>query len=76
MGRPNHQFDARMARRGMTPAKFSRARMELEQKSAMIDIAMDTFTAVSNAGVPFHEAILSVYLTGLENGMMAAQEVK
>jgi hypothetical protein len=43
-------------------------------KEHLGNLAFDVFTRASNTGCAFHEAILSVYLTGLENGMQAERE--
>lgn len=69
-------FDFRLMRRGMRPATMERIKMPHGLKEDIGAIAIDVFTAASNAGQTFQEALLAVYLTGLENGQAAAKEAK
>ena len=50
--------------------------MEPEQRAAFERIALDVFTDTSNAAFSFREAILAVYLTGLQHGVAALNETR
>lgn len=39
-----------------------------EMKETLTQVALDIFTDCANAGVPFQEALLAVYLSGLQQG--------
>lgn len=67
-------FDLRLMRRGMRPATMERIKMPHGLKEDLGELAIDVFTAASNAGQTFQEALLAVYLTGLENGQAATTE--
>jgi hypothetical protein len=69
-----HRLDWQLMRRGLKPYGFDRVVMPDGMKEHLGNIAFDVFTKASGTGCAFHEAILSVYLTGLENGMCAARE--
>jgi|694.fasta_scaffold133884_2 hypothetical protein len=70
----NHRLDWQLMRRGMKPYGLDRVVMPDGMKGHLGNLAFDVFTKATNTGCAFHEAILSVYLTGLENGMCAARE--
>ena len=67
-------FDFRLMRRGMSPHGLEVARIGHENKEALGSIALGVFTAASNAGATFQEALLAVYITGIENGSSAQKE--
>lgn len=67
-------FDHRLRRRGLTPFNMDRVRIEPELKTALGKIAMDIFIDASNSGAAVQEAVLAVYLSGLENGSAATLE--
>lgn len=67
-------FDFRLMRRGMRPATMERIKLPPGLKEDLGELVINVFTAASNAGQTFQEALLAVYLTGLENGHAASQE--
>ncbi len=67
-------FDSRMMRRGRAPVKMSTVRLDPETKERLLSIVVGIFTDCSNVGVPFHEALLAVYISGLENGLSAIDD--
>jgi len=64
-------FDFRLMRRGMKPRTLTRLTMPIETKQCLGGLATSVFTEASNAGQTFQEALLAVYMTGLENGRAA-----
>lgn len=64
-------FDFRLMRRGMKPRTLTRLTMPIETKECLGGLATSVFTEASNAGETFQEALLAVYVTGLENGRSA-----
>jgi hypothetical protein len=64
-------FDFRLMRRGMKPRTLTRLTMPLGTKECLGGLATSVFTEASNAGQTFQEALLAVYMTGLENGRAA-----
>lgn len=56
------------------PAGFGSVQMGAEAKEAITNLALDTFTRMTNNGNSFNDALLAVYMTGLENGSSAATE--
>ena len=67
-------FDFRLMRRRLKPRDLDHVTMPPGAKEALGGHAIGVFTAASNAGATFQEAMLAVYLTGLENGHAAARE--
>lgn len=67
-------FDMRLMRRGMRPRTLDRVILPHGLKEDLGGLAIDVFTAASNAGQTFQEALLAVYLTGAENGRAATLE--
>ena len=65
-------FDFRLMRRGLLPRTLTRLIMPFETKECLGKLASSVFTEASNAGQTFQEALLAVYMTGLENGSSAA----
>lgn len=52
-----------------TPQHMKRARgADMEVTEAATKIALDIFTDCTNVGVPFQEALLAIYLSGLQHG--------
>lgn len=67
-------WEERLAR-GRPPHGFSRADLNPEQRAAFEAIALDIFTELSNLGAPLPSAILGVYLSGVEHGSSARDEL-
>lgn len=59
---------------GRVPGLESR-RVDREQHKALAEIAMSTFVAMTNAGAPLQEAVLAVYVSGLDHGARTARDV-
>jgi hypothetical protein len=76
MTRHVEEFDFRLMRRGMKPRNLERVNAEFEVKESLGKLAIDVFMCASNSGATFQEALLAVYLTGLENGSSAMREVQ
>ena len=74
MRAPTKEFDFRLMRRGLKPHNLDRAQINADDKCALGSVAVDVFMCASNAGATFQEALLAVYLTGVENGSAAARE--
>ena len=64
-------FDFRLMRRGMRPRGLDRVVIGREMKESLGEVAVEVFTVASNAGQTFQEALLAVYLTGMENALAA-----
>jgi hypothetical protein len=45
-----------------------------EVRVGLTQLALEVFTDCCNVGVPFQDALLAVYLTGLENGTTTLRE--
>lgn len=56
------------------PPGFSKALFTREQCHCATKIAVETFTAAVNHGSTFQDALLTIYLTGLENGATIERE--
>lgn len=52
----------------ITPNKMDRLRMDRENYEAGVRIALSVFADCTNVGVSFQDAILAVYLSGLQHG--------
>lgn len=63
------EFNFRLMRRGLNSHRLSSVTMTHEEKEHLGKLAMGVFIEASNHGKTFQEAMLSVYLTGLENGV-------
>jgi hypothetical protein len=61
-------FDFRLLRRGLIPISMESIKISAEEKKQYIDLALDIFVEASNHGQVFQEALLAVYLSGLNNG--------
>ena len=56
-------------KRGFRPRNMSRLEgISQEETDAATRIALSVFTDCSNVGVPFQEALLAIYLSGLQHG--------
>lgn len=64
----------RELRYNRTPLGMSGLAIDQETHDALQRLAIDVFTRCSNSGHGFTDALLAVYLTGLENGSSAANE--
>lgn len=69
-------FDFRLMRRGMKPRDLERIVLPKDMKEFLGELSVDVFTAASNAGLTFQEALLAVYLSGMENACAASAEQK
>jgi hypothetical protein len=50
------------------PPRMTALELEHELKAGLTDIALSVFTDCVNSGKTLQDAILAVYLTGIENG--------
>lgn len=50
------------------PNNMERFSMPPEMKEGLVNVALSIFTNVSNAGHPFQDALLAIYLSGLHHG--------
>lgn len=65
---PLHQSVRRL--RGMnTPINMTAIMLKPEQSEAMQRIALSIFADCSNRGLAFSDALMAVYLSGLEHGV-------
>lgn len=56
------------------PVGMSRIGLDDETKDVLTKIALSVFTDCVNGGKTFQDAILAIYMTGLENGCKATKE--
>lgn len=61
--------------RARVPLTMSRMKLARELKESATNIALTIFTESINAGWPFQDAILAVYLSGLENGAEGCRDI-
>lgn len=58
---------------GWLPREMDRVKLpSSEHKDAATKIALSIFVDCSNVGIPFQEALLAVYLSGLQHGASIA----
>ena len=57
-----------------TPRNMDRMPMSWDQRDTFTRIAIDIFTDCSNVGVGFQDALLAIYLSGLQHGSSIANE--
>lgn len=57
-----------------TPLNMTAVTMTHEQSEAMQKIALSIFADCSNRGLAFSDALVAVYLSGLEHGVTGSQE--
>ncbi len=57
-----------------TPVNMSCMEIDEDTKMAVTEIALSIFTDCINSGKTFQDAILAIYLSGLENGAEASKE--
>lgn len=55
-----------------TPREMSRMPMTWDQRDTFTKIAISIFTDCSNVGVGFQDALLAIYLSGLQHGSSIA----
>ena len=55
------------------PAKMESIKLPPGSREDITDIALSIWTDCINRGVPFQDAILAVYLSGIENGASASK---
>mgnify|MGYP001087310009 CR=1 FL=1 len=60
----HHSLDGKR----ITPRNMDRLNMDREHYEAGVRIALSVFADCTNVGVSFQDAILAVYLTGLQHG--------
>jgi hypothetical protein len=53
------------------PRGLERMTVPSEIKDGLVNIALSIFTDMSNSGQPFQDALLAVYLSGIEHGQAA-----
>lgn len=75
--RPLHHSYRKVLSHGgrIKPSGMERAAMTADMYDDMSEIALNIFTDCTNAGVPFQDAVLAVYLSGLHHGGEAAKEL-
>lgn len=69
---PLHQC-VRKLRGNSTPLGMTSVSMPHEQSLAMQQIALDIFADCSNRGLAFSDALMAVYLSGMEHGVTGLQ---
>lgn len=58
------------------PYKMDTLRMPRDTVEGLTVVALDIFSDCVNVGVPFQEAILAVYLSGLNHGSEIRKEIQ
>lgn len=73
---PMHASLYRGARRvaSVRPLNMDRVQMPDSLRTGLTDIALKIFTDCTNVGVPFQDALLAIYLSGLQHGAAINQE--
>ncbi len=72
---PNHlQTCSENHRFRLTPSGMEYMEMGYDTRATLERIALDVFTDTSNAAFSFREALLAVYLTGLQHGVAASKD--
>lgn len=62
-------------KRGFRPRNMDRWKPPSpEHKDAAMNVALSIFADCSNVGIPFQEALLAIYLSGLEHGYTIAKD--
>jgi hypothetical protein len=56
------------------PGNMDRVRMPPDMKAHMTKTAISIFSDCTNVAVPFQDALLAVYLSGLQHGQALAKE--
>ena len=51
------------------PRNMERLRMDEATRETLHEVCMSIFVDCTNVGVPFQDAVLAVYLSGLEHGL-------
>ena len=61
-------------RRGFRPRNMDYARgIDRDMKDALMNVALLIFADCTNVGVPFQNALLAIYLSGLQHGSAIAK---
>jgi hypothetical protein len=63
-----------LAGKRMLPRHMERLGMDREHYEAGVNIALSIFADCTNVGVSFQDALLAVYLSGLNHGASLSQE--
>lgn len=73
---PMHASLYRRARHAaaLRPQNMDRVAMPDHLRTGLTDIALKIFTDCANVGVPFQDALLAIYLSGLQHGAAINQE--
>ena len=58
------------------PNNMARAEMSAEQYETLLNVALKIFADCSNVGQSFNDAILAVYISGLEHGARSNMEIE
>jgi len=70
------KFDFRLQRRGLVPRSTEKITLPEGAKEHLGALALDIFIHASNHGQVFQEALLAVYLSGLNHGAASAKETR
>ena len=57
-----------------TPPRMERLILPTGMKEKLTGIALEIFTDCCNVGVPFQDALLAIYLSGVEHGAYPSKE--
>lgn len=63
-----HPIHHSLAGKRITPRRMDRLNMDREHYEVGISIALSVFADCTNVGVSFQDALLAVYLSGLQHG--------
>jgi hypothetical protein len=69
-----HSVHFSLQGRSRLPNNMSRLRMNPEMKADLAEIAIAIFIDCVNVAVPFQDALLAVYLSGLQHGQELSKE--
>lgn len=58
------------------PDGYHHVELSPEQRRQFEKLALEIFTVAANRGVSFSEALVSVYISGVEHGVRASEEIK
>lgn len=70
-----HPVHHSVIRRGrISPNRMDRVAIPDEMRETLTRIALDIFTDMSNANGSFQDAVLAIYLSGLQHGQAITEE--
>lgn len=69
-----HPIHFSLQNRRRLPHNMDRVSMPHEDKAALTKVALAIFADCVNVAVPFQEALLAVYLSGLQHGAAITRE--